>query len=149
MFNPGENTWMKTGIEFFGGKPFVGSVATAQWSDWALVPLEKEKAGRVTIQVERHMKEGKKQDSLWIYVVDEVTKEKVAVRQITWWFTHDTQDEKKKKKKTSTDDYDDDDRCLLIGIYAARPIVPAGEERKEEELAVNLEGFEVKLFDDC
>ena len=139
LFIPGEDAtiWMKTGIEFFEGKPFVGSVVTSQWSDWALVPLGKEKGGKVTILVERQVKEGKKLDSLWVYVIDEETGRKMEVRQITWWFTHDIQDQKIS-----------DDRCLLIGVYAARPTVPAGEGREHEELVVKLEGFEVKLFDD-
>ena len=129
---------MKAGIEFFGGKPFVGSVVTSQWSDWALMPLGKEKGGKVTIQVERQVKEGKKLDSLWVYVVDEETGRKMEFRQITWWFTHDIRDQKISKVN----------RRLLIGVYAARPTVPAGEGRELEELAVKLEGFEVKLFDD-
>jgi len=137
LFIPGENTttWMKTGIEFFAGKPFVGSVFTSQWSDWALMPLGKEKGGKVTIQVERQVKEGAKLDSLWIYVVDEETGRKTEARQITSWFTPDQKISK-------------DNRCLLIGVYAARPTVPAGEGRENEELAVKLEGFQVKLFDD-
>jgi len=79
---------MKTGIEFFQGKPFVGSVVTSQWSDWALMPLGKEKGGKVTIHVERQVKEleGKKLDSLWVYVVDEETGRKMEVRQIISWF---------------------------------------------------------------
>ena len=143
LFIPGENTttWMKTGIEFFDGKPFVGSVFSTQWSDWALMPLKKEKGGKVTIQVERQVKEGAKLDSLWVYVVDEETGRKAEVRQITSWFTHDIPPDQKISKTTS------DDRCLLIGVYAARPTVPAGEGRDHEELAVKLEGFEVKLFD--
>ena len=143
MFIPGEGTttWMKTGIEFFGGKPFVGSVVTSQWSDWALVPLGKEKGGKVTIQVERQVKEGKKLDSLWVYIVDEETGRKMEVRQITWWFRHDILDQKISKVTS-------DNRRLIIGVYAARPTVPAGEGRENEELAVKLDGFEVKLFDD-
>ena len=37
---------------------------------------------------------------------------------------------------------------LIIGVYAARPTVPAGEGREHEELVVKYERFEVKLFDD-
>ena len=142
LFIPGEKDnstiWMKTGIEFFGGRPFVGSVVTGQWSDWALVPLGDEKEGKVTIMVERQVKEGKKMDSLWVYVVDEVTGRKMEARQITWWFTHDVEDQKMTP----------DNRSLLIGVYAARPTIPAGKGRENEELEVKLEGFEVKLFDD-
>ena len=140
LFIPGEDrtTWMKTGIEFFQGKPFVGSVVTSQWSDWALMPLGKEKRGKVTIQVERQVKEGQKLDSLWVYVVDEETGRKKEARQITSWFTRDVPDQ----KATS------DNRSLLVGVYAARPTVPAGEGREHEELEVKLEGFQVNLFDD-
>jgi regulation of enolase protein 1 (concanavalin A-like superfamily) len=143
LFILGEDTttWMKTGIEFFAGKPFVGSVVTDQWSDWALMPLGKEKGGKVTIQVERQVKEGAKMDSLWVYVVDEETGRKMEARQITSWFTRNIPDQKISNETS-------DNRCLLIGVYAARPTVPAGEGRELEELAVKLDGFEVKLFDD-
>ena len=139
---PGEDntTWMKTGIEFFKEKPFVASVVTNQWSDWALENLDKEKGGKVTIQVERQVKEGKKLDSLWIYTVDEETGRKMEVREITWWFTQGYL-KQKISKETS------DNRCLLIGVYAARPTVPAGRGREHEELVVKFERFEVKLFD--
>ena len=141
FFIPGEKgtfTWMKTGIEFFGGKPFVGSVFTNEWSDWALVPMGKEKNGKLTIQVERLVKEGKKLDSLWVYIVDEETGKKTLARQMTSWFTHDIPDQKGTP----------DNRHILVGIYAARPTVPAGEGRENEELPVKLEGFKVQLFED-
>ena len=142
FFIPGKDgttgTWMKTGIEFYGGKPFVGSVFTTHWSDWALVPMAKEKGGKLTVQVERQVKEGKKLDSLWIYVVDEATGEKMLARQNTSWFTNDNPD----PNATS------DNRCLMVGIYAARPTVPTGEGREHEKLPVKLEGFKVQLFED-
>ena len=136
-----DNTWLKTGIEVFGGEPFVASVATSRWSDAAIVPLGKEKNGQVTIHVERDVKEGKKLDSLWIYIVDEETGKKMEIRQITWWFRHNVLDQKISKEIP-------DNRHLLIGVYAGRPTVPEGEGREQEELVVKFEGFEVKLFDD-
>jgi regulation of enolase protein 1 (concanavalin A-like superfamily) len=136
-------TWLKTGIEVFGENPFVVSVVTSRWSDCAIVPLGKEKGGKVTIQVERQVKEGKKLDSLSVYIVDEETGRKVEpeIREITWWFSHDILNQKISKATS-------DNRSLFIGVYAARPTVPAGEGREHEELAVKLEGFEVRLFDD-
>jgi hypothetical protein len=65
----------------------------------------------------------------------------VEVRQVTSWFWHDIPDQKISKVTS-------DNRCLFVGVYAARPTVPAGEGGEHEELAVKLEGFEVKLFDD-
>jgi regulation of enolase protein 1 (concanavalin A-like superfamily) len=143
LFIPGEDTtiWMKTGIEFFKEKLFVASVATSQWSDWAIEQLGKEKGGKVTIQVEREVNEGEKMDSLWVYTVDEETGRKTEIRQITWWFACDILNQKISKETS-------DNRCLLIGVYAARPVVPAGEGREHEELVVKFERFEVKLFDD-
>jgi uncharacterized protein len=140
---PNEDTtiWLKAGIEVFEGEPFVASVATGRWSDCGVVPLGKEKGGKVTIQVERLVKEGKKTDGLCVYIVDEETGRKMEIRQITWWFTQDILDQEISKETS-------DNRCLFIGVYAGRPTVPAGEGREHEELAVKLEGFEVKLFDD-
>lgn len=143
LFIPDEgiNKWVKTGIEFVWGKPYVGTVATSRWSDWSLVPLEKEKAGKVTIQVEREVKDGERVESLWIYIIDEETGEKMGIREITWWFRRDIGEENIKVGS------EEEDRCLLVGVYAARPTVPEGEGREHEELVVKLEGFEVKLFD--
>ncbi|KAF8811024.1 hypothetical protein BYT27DRAFT_6470907 [Phlegmacium glaucopus] len=146
LFIPDEDTkkWLKTGIEFVWGKPYVGTVATSRWSDWSLVPLEKEKGGKVTIQVEREVKDGERVESLWVYIIDEETGEKTGIREITWWFRHDIPGGENSEPKVNPEEK----RCLLIGVYAARPTVPEGEGREHEELVVKLEGFEVKLFDD-
>jgi len=143
LFLPDEDIkkWVKTGIEFVWGKPYVGTVATSRWSDWSLVPLEKEKDGIVTIQVERQVKGGERVESLWVYIIDEETGEKEGIRQITWWFEKDILGKENSKVNP-------EENRLLIGVYAARPKVPEGEGREHEELVVKLEGFEVKLFDD-
>ena len=137
VFIPGEDTttWIKTGIEFLRGKPSVMSVVTRQWSDAAMMPLGEEKDGKLTIQVERQVKEGEKLDSLLVYIVDEADRGKEEIRPITWCFT-----DQKISKETS------DNRCLLIKVYAARLTVP-GEGREQEELVVKLEIFEVRFFD--
>ena len=136
LFILGEDTttWMTTGIGFCEGRPFVMSVATSWWSDCSLVPLGEEKGGKMTIQVERQVQEGKKLEGLWVYIVDEQTGRKMGVREITCWFSHDILGQKIPKVMP-------DNRCLLIGVYAARSSVPAGEGREDEELVV-------KLFDD-
>lgn len=144
LFIPDEDAtkWVKTGIEFVWGKPYVGTVATSRWSDWSLVPLAEEKGGKVTIQVEREVKDGERAASLWVYIIDEETGEKMGIREITWWFRHDVLGQENSKVTQG------ENRCLLVGVYAARPTVPEGEGREHEELVVKLEGFEVKLFDD-
>ena len=143
MFIPDEGAmkWVKAGIELVDGKPYVIIVGTRRWSDCSLVPLGGEEGGKVTIQVEREVEDGEKVESLWVYIVDKKTGEKVGVRQMNWWFKHDILDQ-----KVTPDS--EKNRSLLIGVYAARPRVPAGEGRENEELVVKLEEFEVKLFDD-
>ena len=146
LFIPDGDTtiWLKTGIEVLAGRPYVMSVATTQWSDCATVPLGKGNGGKVTIQVERQMKEGEKVGSLWIYTIDEERREKVPIRQINWWFRHNILEQENSKATSGSED----NRRLFIGVYAARPTVPAGEGKENEELVVKLEGFEVKLFED-
>ncbi|KAF8159708.1 hypothetical protein B0H34DRAFT_704544 [Crassisporium funariophilum] len=142
LFIPDEDVkkWVKTGIEYVWGKPFVGTVATSRWSDWSLVPLPESAGGKVTIQVERETKGEERVESLWIYLINEETGEKLGIREITWWFRHDVVAGEKVDDGAS--------RNLLIGVYGARPTVPEGEGREKEELVVKLENFEVKLFDD-
>jgi len=142
MFIPDEDIkkWVKTGIEFFRGKPYVGTVATSRWSDWSLVPLPESAGGKVTIQIERETKGDERVESLWIYIVNEETGEKEGIREITWWFRHDVIGGETIK--------DEGSRTLLIGVYGARPTVPDGEGRADENLVVKLENFEVTLFDD-
>ena len=62
------------------------------------------------------------------FIVEEETGRKMEVRQITWWFTQDILGQKISKVTS-------DNRCLLIGVYAARPTVPAGERREHEVLS--------------
>jgi regulation of enolase protein 1 (concanavalin A-like superfamily) len=142
LFIPDEDIkkWVKTGIEFVWGKPFVGAVATSRWSDWSLVPLPESANGKVTIQVERETKGDERVESLWIYIVNEETGEKLGIREITWWFRHDILGREASEVE--------EPRSLLIGVYAARPTVPEGQGREQEELSVNFEGFQVTLFDD-
>jgi len=141
LFIPDEDItkWVKTGIEFFDGKPYSGTVATSRWSDWSLVPLPESAGGKITLQVERETKNGERVESLWIYLVDPVTGEKSPLRELTWFFRHDVLGGEEPSPDAS--------RSLLVGIYAARPTVPTGEGREEETLEVHLDGFEVTLFD--
>lgn len=141
LFIPDEDItkWVKTGIEFVWGKPHISAVATSRWSDWSIVPLPESAGGKVTIQVEREVKGNDRVESLWIYIVNPETGEKQGIREITWWFRHDIDGGNTEPAK---------DRCLLVGVYGARPTVPEGEGREKEELPVYLDGFEVTLFED-
>jgi len=144
FFIPAEDMpkWLKAGIEVFGEDPCVSSVNTNRWSDAATaLNWGKEKGGKLTIQAERQLRDGKKLDSLWIYIIDEETGRKMEIRRIAGWFSNDIPVQKDAKETP-------DNRCLLVGVYAGRGRFPPGEGREHEELVVKFEGFEVKLFDD-
>jgi len=93
--------------------------------------------GKVTIQAEREVDEkGHKTSSLWIYLIDPATENKLGIRELTWWFRHDIEGG------------DQAPRALLVGLYAARAKVPSGSGREREELEVKFENFRVTLFDE-
>jgi len=132
--------WVKTGIEFVWGKPYISTVATSRWSDWSIATLPDNAGGKVTIQVEREVKGTERVESLWVYIVNPETGEMLGIREVTWWFRHDIAPNTNKEAVSP--------RCLLVGVYGARPTVPHGEGRENEDLVVNLDEFEVTLFDD-
>ncbi|KAJ3502504.1 hypothetical protein NLJ89_g8858 [Agrocybe chaxingu] len=138
ILGEGLKKWVKTGIEFVFGKPFVGTVATTRASDWSLVPLPESAGGKVTVHVERETKDDERLESLWVYVIGD-NGERLGVREVTWVFGPDVID---------CESTTPGDRTMLVGVYGARPTVPEGEGRENEELVVKLEGFEVALFDD-
>lgn len=85
VFYFSNGAWIKTGIEYYGGRANLGTVAThtSATSDWSLVPLENG-ATSVTVLVERGKKVvGTAATSLWIYLVSP-SGEKLAVREVTW-----------------------------------------------------------------
>jgi hypothetical protein len=141
LFIPDEDTtkWVKTGVEFVWGRPYVSAVATSRWSDWSIASLPESAGGKLTIQVEREVKGTERVESLWIYIVNPDTGEKVGIREVTWWFRHDIVENADKDSASP--------RRLLIGVYGARPTVPEGEGREKEDLIVHLDGFEVELFE--
>ncbi|KAF5349685.1 hypothetical protein D9756_008810 [Leucocoprinus leucothites] len=137
LFIPDEDTkkFLKTGVEFAFGAPHVGTVAASRWGDWSLVPTAAH--GKVTIQVEREVDEkGERTSSLWVYLIDPDTGEKMGIREITWWFRHDMEAGARGQQ------------VLLVGLYAARPTAPSEPGREKEELEVKFENFQVTLFDD-
>ena len=123
-------------------KPHVGTVATDVWSDWSLVDVTSEPGPEgeipVTIEIEREVNgDGKKEASLWVYRTDEKTGERKGVREVTWVFEEDTPVGKEEGRKGTE---------LWIGIYTARPTVPSGKGREDEELEVQFKDFEIRLF---
>lgn len=98
----GTKKWIKTGIEFLEGVPWISVVTKDRWADWSLRPLPKSgaKSGRIQIESEGN--------NLWVYVIDEDGK-KLPTREVTWWGEFDPSVE------------------LEVGIAAAKPSTEGGD----------------------
>jgi hypothetical protein len=118
-----QKRWVKSGIEFYNNKPRMSIVAADEWADWSLLPLsaEDERAGKMTVVMERELEDGVWNSVLRISLVDEKGG-KMPIREVTWAF-HDL----------GADDE------MLIGVYAAKPT-----KDDRDELLVNFEGFEIE-----
>jgi regulation of enolase protein 1 (concanavalin A-like superfamily) len=121
-----QKRWIKTGIEFYHNKPCMSVVAADEWADWSLSLLspEKERAGKMMVEMEREREDGIWGSVLRISLVNEKG-DKMPIREVTWAFH----------------DLDEDDE-ILVGVYAAKP---TKDERNE--LLVNFEGFEIEYRD--
>ncbi|KAM3074381.1 hypothetical protein ACMFMG_002813 [Clarireedia jacksonii] len=86
--------WLKTGVEFYNGSPYISTVACDNYSDWSIWPLTKEEAaGEITIEAR------KEEMGLWVYWVK--GGEKQPLREVAWWFAEEGD--------------------VVVGAYAARP----------------------------
>ncbi|KAG9009426.1 hypothetical protein FRB94_012083 [Tulasnella sp. JGI-2019a] len=126
-----KSSWVKTGIEFYNGKPNLSTVATprASTSDWSLVPLSEH---TVRIRVEREVHAEALSPSLWVYLMKE-NGERLAVREITWFFEGATTDHP---------------RELLVGAYTARPTKDPNRPGDTEELEVTFTKLHVEISGD-
>jgi len=120
-----QRQWLKTGIEFYQNKPWVGTVACDRWADWSITPLPDTKEGdnpRVNIEVERSSDELGK--SLWVYLVSD-SGERTPLREVNFFFA----------------DEDSEKMELNVSAYAARPLKKEGNET--EELKVQVTDYTV------
>jgi uncharacterized protein len=124
-----QKRWVKSGIEFYQGKPMMSVVAADEWADWSLLPLStkgEERSGSVSVEFEREQEE----DGSWgsVLRVLQVGRfgVKTPIREVTWafWDVDESQD-------------------LEIGMYAAKPI-----KDERESLAVEFEDFAVEVRKD-
>lgn len=117
-----QKRWIKTGIEFYHDKPMMSVVAADLWADWSLLPLsaEAEKAGRMSVVVEREEDDGKWSSVLKISLVgkDGAT----PIREVTWAF-HDL----------------DEGEEMWVGMAVARPT-----SGRTDELVVSFEDFHIE-----
>lgn len=128
-----QTKWVKTGIEFYNGKPYVATVGCDTWADWSLVPMPD--FPPTTADSPAHQRPGatiearREQDalgkSLWIYwlVRDERGNEveRRPLRELTWIFAQE-------------DGWD-----LAVSGYVCRPTKEGGEEELQAEFGEGLQ----------
>ncbi|KAI9788605.1 MAG: hypothetical protein M1833_002907, partial [Piccolia ochrophora] len=136
----GENSrWIKTGVEFYGGRANVSTVAADRWADWSLVPLSPALLGRsasgvhasdaVTVELEREVAgDGTPGPGLWVFVVG-TGGERLPVREVSWGFEEEGGEE----------------REVWVGVYVGKPLKGEGEREGEGELTVTFEGLEIDV----
>lgn len=116
---PKDNTplqWIKAGIEYTDGAPFLGVVGTDKLSDWSLSPMSGDSdPGTATIEIVRDGKDA------WVYVLEGT--ERRSLRQITWAFNENPPD------------------YMNVGIYAAKPTRETGVGHEFDPLAVTFKSF--------
>ena len=109
--------WLKVGVEYYQGKPYVSTVGCDVWADWSIFPLGSNEAN-----VEVRREEDINGKGLWCYLVqyDEngQIQKRQPLREIAWFFAE-------------TEDWE-----LQVGEYAARPA--KAEVVNNEELEVNF-----------
>ena len=117
--------WVKTGIEFYYGKPYVATVGCDTWADWSLVPMPEFVDGAqpgATIEARREKDVLGK--SLWIYwiVKDAAGKEveRRPLREVTWFLA-------------------DEDWDVSVAGYVCRPTTEGGEEALEAQFKDGVE----------
>ncbi|KAI1406057.1 hypothetical protein F4819DRAFT_481875 [Hypoxylon fuscum] len=126
--------WIKTGVEFYFGRPQLSTVGCDRFADWSVGPLaltpgeaEPAAAGGVTIEIVREGDEHGK--SFWVYrlVLDAEgqVKEKIPLREICWVL--------------ADEDENGGDWLLDVSPLVARP-----EKKATESLKVNFKSFEVQ-----
>ncbi len=129
--------WIKTGVEFYNGRPMLSTVACDAWADWSVTPLPPspppsnasaaaDQKQWTTVAIVREGDE--KGKSLWVYQVvpstdgSEGGEEKIPMREICW----------------VSGDGPEEEWELGVAAMAARP-----EKTAAEELSVEFKDFEV------
>jgi regulation of enolase protein 1 (concanavalin A-like superfamily) len=128
-----ETKWIKTGIEFYYGKPYVATVGCDTWADWSLVPDPSftNNATRPGATIEARREQDKLGKSLWVYwiVRDGEGKEveRRPLREVTWAFA------------------EEEGWSVGIGGYVARPTEEGGDGLLEAEFG---EGVEIEILNE-
>ncbi|KAK9779578.1 hypothetical protein AB5N19_12734 [Seiridium cardinale] len=127
--SPEPAKWIKTGLEFYNGKPHLSTVGCDRWADWSILPLAEEDPKKgVTLEVVRESDEHGK--SAWVYhiVLDNNgnVKDRYPLREIGWIFADE-------------DEQEGEEWVLDVSPLVARP-----ERNAKEVLKVDFKEFEVE-----
>jgi regulation of enolase protein 1 (concanavalin A-like superfamily) len=126
-----QTKWIKSGIEFYQGRPYVATVGCDAWADWSLTPMPNSKR-RPSVTIETRRERDALGKSLWVYWIrkDDQGKEieRLPIREVNWVFA--------------------DEEGWNVGVagYVCRPtkLVESGDE---ELLEVEFsEGLEIEIL---
>lgn len=124
-----KDRWFKAGIEFYLGKPYLASVATYAYSDWALTAPTDSNPTSTTIEVRREGDE--LGTSLWLYELvlgqDGTVKERVPLREVTWMFA------------------EEQGWSIEVSAMAARPATADKVDGNQKDLVVHFSQAEVDV----
>jgi uncharacterized protein len=125
-----QRRWIKTGVEFEDGVPQLSTVVADKWADWSLAPLP-HGTRCVTMEIEREktvQEDGETLgSSLKIFLVEGLSRR--VIREITWVFLEENAGD------------------IWVGVYAAKPIVEAGEGNEKAGLDVHFDGLTVEAVE--
>ena len=111
-------SWIKAGIEYTDGAPYLGVVATEKLSDWSLSPVSNPSVPNfATFEIARDGTDA------WVYVVEGNSRR--PLRQITWAFNENPAE------------------FMHVGIYAAKPTREAESGHEFDKLAVTFKSFAI------
>lgn len=131
----GKDRWIKTGIEFFNGKPLVGTAACDTWSDWSVAPLRlASEADRPSVTIEVQREKDQLGKSLWIYQVirdSNGEEERIPLRECNWVFA------------------EEDGWEVGVGAYVARETEGEGKDELTGHFEDGLEVEVLKNSDGC
>ncbi|OAL52171.1 hypothetical protein IQ07DRAFT_585419 [Pyrenochaeta sp. DS3sAY3a] len=129
-----QTKWIKTGIEFYNGKPYVATVGCDAWADWSLtaIPEFSDPSSQPGVTIEARRERDALGKSLWIYWIVRGEKgeevERRPLREVNWIFA------------------EEEGWSVGVAGYVCRP-TKEGEEDKEELSAVFEEGVEIEVLE--
>lgn len=135
----GKDKWIKTGIEWYYGKPYLSTVGCDSSADWSITPVPEFQGNesRPTAIVEARRERDQLGKSLWVYQIIENEKgeevERRPLREVNWLFA------------------DEEGWKVGIGGAVARPNKDLGDEELTAEfgqgVTIELLDYEQKLSD--